>query len=98
MQDTIDSAESSGRRYRHRSRTRKAAESIGLVVGVPIVLAVVLALSVELIEYHPVDASIAGDPAQQTAIDSESGVSVRRMPTAVLEIPPMPTQRDLSAR
>lgn len=98
MQGTIDTAESSGRRHRHRSRTRKTAESIGLIVGVPILLAIVLALSVELIEYHPVDASITGDAAHATAIDSESGVSVRRVPTAVLEIPPMPTRRDLSAR
>ena len=52
----IDQAESPPTlpRKRRRSRRRKVAEAVGLAVGVPALLFVVLALSVELIEYRPV--------------------------------------------
>lgn len=94
MQGTLTTTvESSGRRHRHRSRSRKLAEGIGLIVGVPILLLAVLTLSVELIEYHPLDPSIAMDSVQASSVESGAGVSVRRIPAAVLEIPPMPPRK-----
>lgn len=41
------------KRHRHRSPRRKLAQSIVLIVGAPLLLLTVLALSVELIEYQP---------------------------------------------
>jgi hypothetical protein len=94
MQGMITTTESSGRRHRHRTRRRKLAEAIGLMFGVPLLLLAVLALSVELIEYHPMDTSIAGNASQATSVESSSHSSVGRVPAAVLEIPPMPTPRE----
>ncbi|MCH2188128.1 hypothetical protein MK280_19925 [Myxococcota bacterium] len=40
-------------RHRHRSYGRKVAQSIALVFGTPVLLFVLLALSVDAIEYAP---------------------------------------------
>jgi len=62
-------------RRRRRSRRRKFVESVALILGVPALLFVVLALSVEVIEYRPV---------QEEGPDM-AGV----MPPERLEIPPI---------
>ena len=64
-------------RIRRRSRRRKVAEALVLALGVPALLFVVLALSVELIEYRPAS-SIPQQEEQKVA-----------MPVRVLEIPPI---------
>ena len=57
MSEALAAPRPSARRHRHRSPRRKVAESLLVMFGVPILLLVVLALSVELIEYQPVSAS-----------------------------------------
>jgi len=55
MSESTAVAEPHRKRHRHRSPRRKLTETIALIVGVPALLFVVLALSVELIEYHPAE-------------------------------------------
>ncbi|MBW2382489.1 MAG: hypothetical protein JRG92_02585 [Deltaproteobacteria bacterium] len=72
----IDAAESLQRpRKRRRSRRRKLAESVALVLGVPALIFVVLALFVDVIEYRPV----------QAKAPDMTGV----MPVERIEIPPL---------
>lgn len=87
--DTIDDKGSSPRRVRHRSRRRKIAESITLILGVPLLLALVLGLSVELIEYRPIEDPIEVGPLSTRPVGHAPGAQGRRMPAAVAEIQPL---------
>lgn len=72
----IDAAQTLARpRKRRRSRRRKVTQSVALALGVPAAIFVVLALSVELIEYRPV----------QTSAPDMTGV----MPASRVVIPPV---------
>lgn len=89
MSHALSVSESHGRRHRHRSPKRKMAESLVLILGVPALLFVVLALSVELIEYRPSGNAISSAPGSVTPSAAGGMRTSGRMPTsAIVEIPP----------
>ncbi|MAI80340.1 MAG: hypothetical protein CL917_15435 [Deltaproteobacteria bacterium] len=49
------------RRHKHRSYRQKATQSIGLVLGTPILLFLILATSVEFIEYRPLEPTASNE-------------------------------------
>ncbi|HEM46259.1 MAG TPA: hypothetical protein ENO23_04350 [Alphaproteobacteria bacterium] len=95
----FESTTSDRRRHRHRSRRRKLAESIALILGVPLLLLTVLGLSVELIEYRPTGAPpSASAPTSRRATPPPSrGVPVPA-PSVVPDVPPFDPETDLRPR
>jgi hypothetical protein len=94
MQGIISDTESSVQRRRHRSRRRKVAESVALILGVPLLLALVLGLSVELIEYRPIGDPNVADPLPSRSVGHALGLQGRRLPEAVVDIPPIEIDAD----
>jgi len=94
MQGIINDTGSSLRRFRHRSRRRKIAESVALILGVPLLLALVLGLSVELIEYRPIGDPTVTDPLPGRSASHTLGPQGRRMPAVVVEVPPIELDRN----
>jgi len=88
MSTEVQAAVPSRRRRRHRSPRRKLAEGIALIVGVPLLLFTVLALSVELIEYRPVGAPVAEpSPPRPAQPAPRPRVSPAPLPSAFDEAP-----------
>lgn len=66
---------SGGRRHRHRSRRRKLAETVLLMIGAPLLLLALLSLSVELIEYRPTGAGPVVEPSRRPEPATRPGLS-----------------------
>lgn len=90
MNHAMSMPEPHDRRRRHRSPQRKIVESLGLILGVPALLFLVLALSVEVIEYRPSDNLISNTPGSATPSGAAGMRTSGRMPASVVvEIPPI---------
>lgn len=88
-------SEHAGPRVRHRSRRRKIAESVGLIVGVPLLLLALLALSVELIEYHPVGEAKPYASRPQPPKSAQTNPATQPPPASVLDVPPFDPETGL---
>lgn len=98
MQTDTTGTEPSRQRHRHRSRRQKALESVGLVLGVPVLLGVVLALSVEMIEYRPIEDSATRYAQQTSSAARRANVRTPRIPDVVAETPQLTIEGEPTAR